>query len=72
MTSVYDPLKGIYPIYLLSSSALSDKKIMSVHRATLHRGVTSTMTVVEFLFWIPVLSKLTKSLIRYCYGYVNG
>ena len=25
-------IKGIYPIYLLSSSALSDKKIMSAHR----------------------------------------
>ena len=41
---------------------------MSAHRKTLHGGVASTMTAVRSLFWIPVLRKLTKSVIRNCYG----
>ena len=41
---------------------------MSAHRKTLHGGVASTMAAVRSLFWIPVLRKLTKSVIRNCYG----
>ena len=41
---------------------------MSAHQGTLHGGVASTMTAVISLFWIPVLRKLTKSIIRNCYG----
>ena len=36
---------------------------------TLHGGVASTMAAVRYLFWIPVLRKLTKSIIQNCYGY---
>ena len=35
---------------------------------TLHGGVASTMATVRSLFWIAVLRKLTKSVIRTCYG----
>ena len=41
---------------------------MSAHRKTLHGGVASTMVAVRSLFWIPVLRKLTKSVIQNCYG----
>ena len=55
------------PIYLPSSSALSEKIIASAHRNTLHGGVASTMEAVRSLLLIPVLKKLTKSVIRNCY-----
>ena len=58
-------IQGVYPT---SSSALNEKIIMLVHRKTLHGGVASTMAAVRSLFWMPVLRKLTKSLIRNCYG----
>ena len=38
-----------YPVYLSSSSALSEKIIMSVHRKTLHERVASTMSEVRSL-----------------------
>ena len=41
---------------------------MSAHRNSLHGGVASTMAAVRSLFWIPVWRKLTKSVIRNCYG----
>ena len=41
---------------------------MSTHRKTLHGGVASTMAVVISLICIPVLRKLTKSVIQNCYG----
>ena len=68
---VYDcrgRIQGIYKIYLPSSSALSEKIIMSTHRKTLHGGVASTIAVVRSLICIPVLRKLTKSVIQNCYG----
>ena len=40
--------------------------IMSGHRRTLNGGVASTVAAVRSLFWIPVLRKLTRSVIRYC------
>ena len=40
--------------------------IMSGRRRTLNGGVAATMAAVRSLFWIPVLKKLTKSVIRYC------
>ena len=59
---------SIYLIYLPSNSALNKKVIMFAHRKTLHGGVASTMAVVRSLFWIPVLRKLTKSVMRSFYG----
>ena len=61
-------VQGVYPIYLSSISALSKKIIISAYRKTLHRVVASTMAAARSLFWIPVLRKLTKSVIRNCYG----
>ena len=61
-------IQGIYPIYLPSSSALSEKRINSAQRKTLHGEMASTMASVRSLFWIPVLRKLTKSVIQSYYG----
>ena len=61
-------IQGVYPIYLPSSSALSKKILMSANRKTLHRGVASTMAAFRSCFWIPILRKLTKSVIQNCYG----
>ena len=41
---------------------------MSAHTKTLLGRVASAMSAVRPLFWIPVLRKLTKSVIRNCYG----
>ena len=41
---------------------------MSAHRKTLNGSVASTIAAVRSLFWIPILRKLTKSVIQNCYG----
>ena len=55
-------MQGVYPIYLPSSLALSEKIIMSAHSKTLHGEVASTMAAVRSLFWIQVLRKITKTV----------
>ena len=62
-----DRIQGVCPIYLQSSSVLSEKIIMSAHRKNLHRGVASTIAEAKSLFWIPILRKLTKSVLQVCY-----
>ena len=49
-------------MYLPSSSVLSEKITMPVHRKTLRGGAFRSS------FWIPVLRKLTKSVIQNCYS----
>ena len=61
-------IQGVYPIYVPSSSTLSEKMIMSAHKKTLHGGVASIIAAVRPLFWIQVLRKLTKSVIQNCYS----
>ena len=61
-------IQGVYPIYLPSSSALSEKIIMSAHRKNLYGGVTSAIAEIGSLFWLAALRKLTKSVIQNCYG----
>ena len=63
-----DRIHAVYQIYLPSSSALSEKIVISTHRKNLHRGEASTMAEFRSLFWIPVWRKLTKSVIQNCYG----
>ena len=61
-------MQVVYPISIPSSSALREKIIVPAHKKTLPRGVASKMAAVGFLFWVPVLRKLTKSVIQNCYG----
>ena len=61
-------LQGFYPIYLPQDSVLSKKVIFAEHKRSLHGGVALTMSHVRSLFWIPHLRRLSKSVIRNCYG----
>ena len=61
-------LQGFYPIYLPQDSVLSKKVIFAEHKRLLHGGVATTMSHVRSLFWIPHLRRLSKSVIRNCYG----
>ena len=60
--------KGFYPIYLLQDAVLSKKVIFAEHKRSLHGGVAMTMPHVISLFWILHLRRLSKSVIRNCYG----
>ena len=61
-------LQGFYPIYLPQDSVLSKKVIFAEHKRSLHGGLALTMSHVRSLFWIPHLRRLSKSVIRNCYG----
>ena len=59
---------GAYPIYLPDGNAFTHKLVQQAHLATLHGGVTLTMTKVRETHWIPRLRKLTKKVIKSCWG----
>ena len=61
-------LQGFYPLYLPQYSVLSKKVIFAEHKRSLHGGVALTMSHVRSLFWIQHLRRLSKSVIRNCYG----
>ena len=52
------------------SVALNKESIvMSAHKKNLHDGVASPMAEARSLFWITVLGKVTKSVLRNCYDF---
>ena len=53
----------------LFNLVLSKKVIFAEHKRSLHGGVAMTMSRVRSLFWIPHLRRLSKSVIRNCYGF---
>ena len=55
-------IQGDFPIYLPSTSILSEKIIQECHKLTLDRGVTTTMAKIRDKFWIPKLRQITKSV----------
>ena len=61
-------LQGFYPIYLPQDSVLSKKVIFAEHKRLLHEGVAMTMSHIRSLFWISHLRRLSKSVIKICYG----
>ena len=61
-------LQGFYPIYLPQDSALSKKVIFTEQKRSLHGGVAMTMPNVRPLLCIPHLRRLSKSIVRNCYG----
>ena len=61
-------IQGSYPIYLPPSAVLSEKLVQDVHILTLHGGVGLTMTYIRSDYWIPRLRRLTKKVIRGCFG----
>ena len=61
-------IQGDFPIYLPSTSILSEKIIQECHKLTLHGGVTTTMAKVRDKLWIPKLRQITKRVLRSCHG----
>ena len=61
-------IQGHFPIYLPSTSILSEKIIQECHKLTLHGGVTTTMAKIRDKFWIPKLRQITKRVLRSCHG----
>ena len=61
-------IQGSYPIYLPPSVVLSEKLVQDAHILTLHGGGGLTMTYIRRDYWIPRLRRLTKKVIRGCFG----
>ena len=59
---------GVYPIYLPDDSLFTFKFVQQVHLTTLHGGVTLTMAKVKDTHWVPRLRRLTKKVIKSCWG----
>ena len=59
---------GAYPIYLPDDSLFTFKFVQQVHLTTLHGGVTLTMAKVRDTHWVPRLRRLTKKVIKSCWG----
>ena len=59
---------GTYPIYLPDDSLFTHKFVQQAHLMTLHGGVTLTMAKVRETHWIPRLRRLTKKVIKGCWG----
>ena len=61
-------IQGSYPVYLPPNTVLSEKLTQDAHVLTLHWGVGLTMTYIRRDYWIPSLRRLTKKVIRTCFG----
>ena len=61
-------IEVLHPVFIPPDSLLAEKLIFLAHKNTLHREVVLTMTKVRFNYWITTLRKLTKSVVRKCYG----
>ena len=61
-------IQGDYPIYLPDTHLYTEKLVSGAHLATLHGGVGLTMARVRESYWVPRLRRLTKQVIKACYG----
>ena len=61
-------LQGRYPSCLPDDSVFAEKLVRHAHQRTLHRGVGLTMAEVTEKYWIPRLRKLTKKVVKRCWG----
>ena len=61
-------IQGSYPVYLQPNTVLSEKLTQDAHVLTLHWGVGLNMTYIRRDYWIPSLRRLTKKVIRACFG----
>ena len=62
-------IQGSYPIYLPPSVVLSEKLGQDARILRLHGGGGLTMTYIRRDYWIPRQRRLTKKVIRGCFGY---
>ncbi len=61
-------IQGRYPIYLPDDSVFTEKLVRHAHLRTLHGGLGLTMAEVREKYWIPRLRKLTKKVVKSCWG----
>ena len=61
-------IQGEYLIFIPDSSLLGEKLVEQAHKITLHGGLTLTMAKIREKFWIPRLRKLTKHVLKSCWG----
>ena len=61
-------IQGEYPIFLPDSALYTIKVVQRAHVTTLHRGVGLTMAKVHEVQSVPRLRKLTKRVLRNCWG----
>ena len=61
-------IQGEYPIFLPDSALYTFKVVQRAHVTTLHGGVGLTMAKVCEVQWVPRLRKLTKRVVRNCWG----
>ena len=59
---------GEYPVFISDSTLLAEKLVAQAHKTTLHGGITLTMAEIRQKFWIPRLGKLTKRVLKSCWG----
>ena len=58
----------MYPIFLPDESVFTQTFVRHAHERTLHGGLGLTMAEVRERFWVPRLRKLTKKIIKSCWG----
>ena len=61
-------LQGSYPTYLPPDDLLTEKMVHDAHVLSLHGEVGLTMRQIRQEYWVPRLRRLTKKVIRGCYG----
>ena len=61
-------IQGRYPIYLPDDCVFTEKLVRHAHLGTLHGGLGLTMAEVREKYWIPRLRKLTKKVVKSCWG----
>ena len=57
-----------YPIYLPDSHPFTAKVVFQAHLSTIHGGIGLTMTKVRERYRVPCLCRLTKKIMKRCYG----
>ena len=61
-------IQGHYPIFLPDSALYTRKLVQREHVQTLLGGLGLTMAKIRETYWIPRLRKLTRQVIKSCYG----
>ena len=61
-------MRSSYAKDVLGSTLLAEKLVAKAHKTTLHGGITLTMAEIRQKFWIPRLRKLTKRVLKSCWG----
>ena len=61
-------VQGCYPIYPPPDALLTEKMVHDAHVLSLHGRLGLTMTLIGQEYWVLRLRRLTRKVIRACYG----